>query len=215
MARASISGVLGKVWSRRGRPQAGYLTKQGAQGELDAILAEARRGQLISPSRPVAGATFADAAEEWLRYNEYDRKHRPSTVRDYRIVADKVLVAALGAAPLEAITAGHIDVFRSRLVAEARLSARTINKYLALIHGILKRAQRVYGLSANAAAGVEREPARRSGDFEVLSASEVEALVRAAGSKQDTALSRLPPTPGCDLASFARCAGVTSTSPIG
>jgi integrase len=68
------------------------------------------------------------------------------------------------------------------------LSGRTINKYLALIHGILKRAQRVYGLSANAAAGVERQPARRSGDFDVLSASEIEALVRAAGSPQDAAL---------------------------
>ena len=30
------------------------------------------------------GATFADAAAEWLRYVEHDRKRRPSTVRDYR-----------------------------------------------------------------------------------------------------------------------------------
>jgi len=59
---------------------------------------------------------------------------------------------------------------------------------LALIHGILQRAQRVYGLSANAAAGVERQPARRSGEFDVLSAEEVEALARAAASPQDAAL---------------------------
>ncbi len=95
---------------------------------------------------------------------------------------------ALGDAPLEAITSAHIDNFRVQLVAEDRLSARTINKYLALIHGILKRAQRVYGLSANAAAGVERQPVRRSGDFDVLSAEEVEALVRAAVSPQDAAV---------------------------
>lgn len=180
--------VLGKAWKGRGRPTAGYLTKQGAQRMLDEILAEARRGQLIAPTRPVAGTTFADAAAEWLRYVEHDRKRRPSTLRDYRIVVDKVLVPALGAAPLEEITSGHIDTFRARLVAEGDLSARTINKYLALIHGILKRAQRVYGLSANAAAGVERQPARRSGDFDVLSVEEVEALVRAASSEQDGAL---------------------------
>ncbi len=155
---------------------------------LDEILAEARRGQLIAPRRPVAGTTFADAAAEWLRYIEHDRKRRPSTVRDYRIVVDKVLVPALGPAPLEEVTSGHIDAFRARLVVEGELSARTINKYLALIHGILKRAQRVYGLSANAAAGVERQPARRSGDFDVLSAEDVEALVRAASSEQDGAL---------------------------
>jgi integrase len=180
--------VLGRVWTGRGRPIAGYLTKRSAQEALDTILADARRGQLVGPVRPTGGVTFADAAAEWLRYVEEDRRRRPSTLRDYRIVVDKVLVPALGHAPLDAITSGHIDAFRSGLVAEGRLSARTINKYLALIHGILKRAQRVYGLSANAAAGVDRQPARRSGDFDVLSAAEVEALIRAAGSPQDAAL---------------------------
>lgn len=56
----------------------------------------------------------------------------PSTVRNYRTVVDKVLVPALGDAPLEAITSAHVDAFRSRLVEEDKLSARTINKYLAL-----------------------------------------------------------------------------------
>src|SRR4051794_38658465 len=136
----------------------------------------------------MGGVTFADAAAEWLRYVEHDRKRRPTTVRDYGIVVNGVLNPVFGDAPIEAITSGHIDTFRARLVAEGRLSGRTINKYLALIHGILKRAQRVYGLSANAAAGVERQPGRRSGDFEVLSADEVEALARAAASAQDRAL---------------------------
>jgi len=180
--------VLGKVWTGRGKPARGYLTKRTAQQALNEILADARRGQLLPPLRPSGGASFADAAAEWLRYVEHDRRRRPSTVRDYRIVVDRVLVPALGDAPLDAITSGHIDAFRVALVEEGRLSPRTVNKYLALIHGILKRAQRVYGLSANAAAGVERQPARRSGDFDVLSASEVEALVRAASSSQDAAL---------------------------
>ena len=187
-AQGQHQRTLGKVWSGRGRPTAGHLTKQGAQRELDEILAEARRGQLVFSGRPVGGLSFADAAAEWLRYVEHDRKRRPSTIKDYRVVVDNVLVPALGDAPLEAITSAHIDTFRAQLVAEDRLSARTINKYLALIHGILKRAQRVYGLSANAAAGVERQPVRRSGDFDVLSAEEVETLVRAAVSPQDAAV---------------------------
>jgi hypothetical protein len=47
--------------------------------------------------------SFAEAVDEWLRYIEHDRKRRPSTVRDYRIVAEKVLVPAFGDAPLEAM----------------------------------------------------------------------------------------------------------------
>jgi integrase len=173
----------------RARPSASrLLTKRGAQQALETILADARRGRLLVPITGPAGTTFADAAREWLRYIEHDRKRRPSTVRDYRLVVDRTLIPALGDAPLEAITAVHLDEFRASLVTEDRLSARTINKYLALIHGILKRAQRVYGLTVNAAAGVERQPVRRSGDFDVLSASEVEALVRAAASPSDAAI---------------------------
>lgn len=60
------------------------------------------------------------------------------------------------------------------------LSARTINKHLGVMHSILKRAQRTYGLTANAAAWAERQPVTRSGDFDVLSAAEVEAFARVA-----------------------------------
>src|SRR3954470_6519499 len=64
--------VLGRAWTSHGRPPEGYLTKQAAQRELDAILADARRGQLLAPSRPASGVTFAEAAAEWLRYVEHD-----------------------------------------------------------------------------------------------------------------------------------------------
>lgn len=94
--------VLGKVWTGRGKPAGGYLTKRTAQQALDEILADARRGQLLPPLRPSGGVSFADAAVEWLRYVEHDRRRRPSTVRDYRIVVDRVLVPALGEAPLAA-----------------------------------------------------------------------------------------------------------------
>jgi integrase len=43
--------VLGKAWTKRGRPADGFLTKQGAQRELDAILADARRSHLTSRPR--------------------------------------------------------------------------------------------------------------------------------------------------------------------
>jgi len=178
--------VLGKVWTKRGRPAEGYLTKQGAQRELDAILADARRYHLTSQPRRSSTVTFAEAAREWLRYVEYDRKRRPSTITDYRWIVERRLLPDFGELPLEAITTQRIDNWRVELVAAGGiadgegLSARTINKYLGVIHSILKRAQRTYGLAANAAAWAERQPVTRSGDFDVLSAAEVEALARVA-----------------------------------
>ena len=177
---------LGPAWSGQGRPPDGYLTRRTAEHALQAILTDARRGEL--PGAVTTGATFADAAAEWLRYVEHDRKRRPSTLEDYRHVVRHNLLPEFGETPIEQITTEWVDSYRAGLVAEGRLSDRTINKLLVLLHGIFKRAQRVYGLSGNPVAAVERQPVRRSGDFEVLTPGEVAALARAAESDQDAAL---------------------------
>jgi integrase len=168
--------VLGRVWGAAGRPREGYLTKQQAQHALDEILAEARRVGPGARRRVGSQPTFADAAQEWLRYVEFDRKRRASTLRDYRHVVDNALEPMFGEVPLEQLTSEMIDAYRVHLVAEDRLSARTINKYLVLMNGILRYAQRQWGLTVNPALGVERQPVRRSGEFRVLSAEEVHTL---------------------------------------
>lgn len=65
-------------------------------------------------------------------------------------------------------------------------SSRT--KALVLLHGILKRSRKVWGLQVNAAAEVEKPALRRGGDIQVFSPEEVWALVRAAASEQDRAI---------------------------
>jgi integrase len=185
--------VLGRAWTKRGRPAPGYLTKTGAQRELDEILADARRNQLVGPPRRTSTVTFAEAAYEWLRYVEFDRKRRPSTIHDYTWIVERILIPDFGEAKLEAITAQQIDAWRVGMAARGamnggELAGRTINKYLGVMHSILKRAQRTFGLAANAAAGAERQPVSRKGDFDVLSSAEVEALARAAASPQDAAI---------------------------
>jgi len=89
---------------------------------------------------------------------------------------------------IEDITTADVDAYRSGLVAGGRLSDRTINKTLVLLHGIFKRAEREHGLAGNPVAGAERQPYRRSGDFQVLDAAEVAQLASAAESAQDAAL---------------------------
>ena len=90
--------------------------------------------------------------------------------------------------PAPAITTADIDAYREQLLAEGRLRPRTINKRLAQLHAIFKRAQRVYGLEANPAALAERQPYRRSGDFQVLEPRDVELLAASASNEQDAVI---------------------------
>src|SRR5260370_33564878 len=61
---------LGPAWTERGRPPSGFLTKRTAEAWLQDTLAEARRGTL--PGLVRTGATFADAAAEFLRHIDHD-----------------------------------------------------------------------------------------------------------------------------------------------
>jgi site-specific recombinase XerC len=101
-----------------------------------------------------------------LRWIEHDRKRKRSTVRDYTLTIEANLIDDIGAdRKLEAIQPRHLDAYRDRLVAEGRLSPRTINKRLTIIHGVFGRAIKVWSLRANPAAGIDKVPERRSGDI--------------------------------------------------
>jgi hypothetical protein len=77
-----VQKKIGPAWTGRGRPAAGYFTKRLAEDWLRDALDAARRGTLQGAVR--SGATFADAAAEWLRYVEHDRDVKPSPLTDYR-----------------------------------------------------------------------------------------------------------------------------------
>ena len=177
-----VQKKIGPAWTERGRPAAGYVTKRLAEDWLRRVLEDARRGTL--PGLVRTGATFADAAAEYLRYIEQDRGRKPSTLRGYRSALQAHLLPAFGDLPVEAVSTEVIE----RWVASFDGSARSRNKLLIQLHGILRRARKVYGLSSNAAAEVEKFPQRRSGEIEVFSPEEVWALVRAAASEQDAAV---------------------------
>jgi integrase len=147
------------------------------------VLDQARRGELSGQLR--TGATFGDAAAEWLRFIEEDRERKPSTLVDYRSALKAHLLPAFGERTLESIEPSDIEEWRRSLVG---LSNRSKNKLLIQMHGVFRRAQIVWGLSVNPLARAEKHPMKASGDIEVFSPEEVWALVRAAASEQDGAL---------------------------
>ena len=211
-----IQRKLGPAWTERGRPPAGYYTKRQADDWLRDVLDQARRGTL--PGMVRTGATFADAAAEFLRYAERDRTLKPSTIRGYRSIIDAYLNPAFGTRPVEDITTADIERWRAELtsVHDERLRERrqtdvkgagtvagspkaqsaeskslannSKNRIVTLMHGVFARARKVYGLQVNPVAGVERHPVKLAGDIEVFSPEEVWALVRVAADEQDGAL---------------------------
>jgi integrase len=177
-----VQKKIGPAWGERGRPPAGFFTKRLAEEWLRDVLHQASRGTL--PGQVRTGVTFADASAEWLRYIEVDRLRKPSTVEGYKVIVRSQLVPAFGEMPIEAITTPVIERWLSTLTGAA--SSR--RKALVLLHGILKRARKVWGLTGNAAAEVEKPPVARTGEIQVFSPEEVWALVRAATNPLDAAL---------------------------
>jgi integrase len=176
-----VQKLIGPAWAERGRPPAGYFTKRTAEDWLRATLDEARRGTLPGMTR--TGVKMSEAAAEWLRYSEHDRAVTKSTLTEYRLTADR-LVRDLGDVPIEDVTPEMLVRWKASLT----LSNRSVAKYLVILHGIFKRAMKVWGLPRNPVATVERPRYRVSDDLDAFSPEEVWALVRAARSEQDAAL---------------------------
>lgn len=183
-----VQRKLGPAAPAKGRAPHGHFTKRTAQEALAAILTDARRGTLDHVER--SGATFADAAAEYLRYVEGVKQIDLATVADYRGVIDGYLLAEFGEQPLEAVTPDMIDAYKERLIAEGKLSNRTIVRHLTVLHGIFKRARRAYGLGSNPASAelVERPKVVYTGEFDTFDREEIEWLAGAARNDQDAAI---------------------------
>jgi integrase len=181
-----VQKTIGPVWSERGRRPDGYYTKRTAQAWLRDVLDQAERGVL--PGMVRTGRTFADAADEYLRYLANDRQRKPSTVRDARSVIRNHMLSPFGDRRLEDITEQDVERWARRLGTDRPLSNATKRKVIVIFHGVMARACRVYRLPTNPVAKVEKPRLAAPGAIDVFSPEEVHALVRAAASEQDAAI---------------------------
>ena len=67
-----------------------------------------------------SGVTFAEAADEWLRFIKEDRERKPSTLVDYRPALNAHLLPAFGDWELASITPAEIEKWRRSLTAQDR-----------------------------------------------------------------------------------------------
>jgi integrase len=174
---------LGRAWTKRSVSPEGFITRSQAEARLAAMIAGHDPDVATTPS----STTFADAAREWLRYVEHDRKRERSTVLGYRQAVEHRLLPVFGDMPIESIDVTIADRWRTSLVADG-LSANSVNKMRWYAEAIVARAMKVWGVSVNPFAFIERQPDRPSGDFNILAPDELLALAAHAADDQDATL---------------------------
>jgi integrase len=178
--------VLGRDWTEKGAPPAGYLREKDAKAQLQALLTDARRGVL---EQARTGVTFDVVAEDWLAWGVRDREWKPSTVSENRSNVNAHLNPAFGGKRIEKITPEEIEQWRDELVDERGLSRRTANKLLINLGAIFERAIKTHGLVKNPAKDVPKLRVRYDPNaYDFFSPDEIDALGRAAASDQDRAV---------------------------
>jgi Phage integrase central domain len=162
------------------KPDPSYLTPAEAGDVLGQIVAGAPRRP--TRPRPGTGTRFMDVAEDWMLHGERKRGLKRGTLRDYRYTLDGHLLPAFGDQEIAAITREGIERWHARYPR-----SRTAEKVLVVLGAIMRYAQRRELVTTNPVEKVERHPVRYSGDYDIYSREEIDALVRAAADGQDAA----------------------------
>jgi integrase len=183
--------LIGPAWLKRGRPREGAFTRQMAEAKLHELLE-------ADPIAVVASVvTFSDACSEWLRYLDQEKALAESTLATNRSATRARLIPAFGEdTPISEITTARIDAYRAHLLTVGGASGRplarsTVARDLTNVCGIFARAQRLGWIESNPYPDAEKIKLVASGDFNVLSVLEMEAVAEAAEDELHAALYRV------------------------
>ena len=183
------------------------VTPKAAAEQLLTILEAARRAprkvrvvEAEAPSVP----TFGELVDLWLAYLQKEKRRKASTVQDARNVANAYLLPHFGedtpvyASELQefvvvrdgreqfekrevradTFTTEDVDDLRRELL-DSRLSPRTVQKVLVLLHGVFMLGKRRKLISVNPSEDAERVTLEDAGIFNVLEPVEFERVYRA------------------------------------
>jgi integrase len=170
-------------------PARGLLHEAHGERRAAELLVKAANGELPEQREQrdkALGPTFAQAAEGYLWYLENVKRDDFSTVADYRTVVRLHLGPEFGERRLREITVKHVKGYKERLLAERRLSPRSIVRCLVVLHGIFDRAE----IEPNPASAklVPRPRVVYDGSFQAYEPEEVKLLAAAAADRQEATL---------------------------
>jgi integrase len=145
--------------------------RREAERVLRARLAACEDGTYVAPTRQ----TLREFSERF-KADYVEPRLRRKTRIDYEAMLRNHILPELGALKLEEVTPAVIDRYVSRKVRGGRLSPKTINNHLRLLHVMLERAVKWRLIKINPAAAVDklRVP---EGDTDTLAPAEVRAIL--------------------------------------
>jgi integrase len=158
-------------------------TRRRAEEELQAVLADLRRGRpndiAAPPEHRPDPPLFAVFAFEWLQQRRGELAAKTIEAYEWEI---RHLLPAFGTLPLSAITAREIDRFKHAKVQDG-MSARSVNKAIARLAQILAVAEEYELIDRNPAKGRNRRvKAPKPRRTFVDSADAIAALLDGAGA---------------------------------
>jgi integrase len=149
-----------------------FKTRQEAAAWLAEVQTARRTGQFVEPDKITVG--------EWvLRYLQtyVKPKVQPTSYANYKIVAEKHIIPALGSIPLQKLRLHAVQEFYNK--AAERLSPWRIARIHHVLNGALKQAVRERLIPTNPAEYTTRPPIKRK-EMTVLSGEEVNRYLEAA-----------------------------------
>jgi integrase len=147
-------------------------TKREAQRSLATLVSEVSTGRYVATP-----TTFGELLDRWL---DHVGDHlSPTTVREYRRLANKLLHPDLGSVPLRRMSTQRIDGYYRRLAHERGLSPASVRHVHAVLRGALGQAVRWGWLPVNPAATAS-PPRMRRREIQPPLISETRALLAAA-----------------------------------
>jgi integrase len=169
--------LIGPAWTSKADEAApGTYTKRMAREALSERIVAARWSE---HERQTERQTFAAAAKAHLGHVERVERAEVKTVLDLQAILDSRLLPVFGHRALDTITSAEVATYRDSLIAEGRLSPRSVRRDLGLVRAVLGRAVAEGKLGRNVAdADAVKRPklAYDPSSFAVLDAEQVRAV---------------------------------------
>jgi integrase len=160
-----------------------YGGVRAADRELASMVSAASKGKLNGGSESVQ-----QLLDFWVEHCE-DQGHSPTTIREYRRIAEKIVKPRLGKLTLRKLDARHLDALYKELRGKG-LAPASIRRVHALMSASLRYAEKKRMVESNVARLASPPPARQE-PVKAPSPKEVRALVTAAEKDGDTTTATL------------------------